>query len=147
ALAHQVGAELRDLEFLQFHPTAVKLPGVNPAPLVSEAVRGAGAILVDRDGRRFLPGVDARAELASRDVVARAVAAAAAGGTAWRRTRSSRRWSSPTEWPVRSQASATPLPAAVWARAGRRPAVRPRIWRGETAMPGARRSATRCGAS
>ena len=83
ALAHQVGAELRDLEFLQFHPTAVKLPGVNPAPLVSEAVRGAGAILVDPDGRRFLQGVDARAELASRDVVARAVAAADAGGGAW----------------------------------------------------------------
>jgi len=83
ALAHQVGAELRDLEFLQFHPTALKLPGVNPAPLVSEAVRGAGAILVDRDGRRFLQGVDPRAELASRDVVARAVSAADARGGAW----------------------------------------------------------------
>ena len=45
ALAHEVGAELRDLEFLQFHPTALKLPGVNPAPLISEAVRGAGALL------------------------------------------------------------------------------------------------------
>ncbi len=83
ALAHQVGAELRDLEFLQFHPTAVKLPEVNPAPLVSEAVRGAGAIMVDRDGRRFLQGVDPRAELAPRDVVARAVAAADADGGAW----------------------------------------------------------------
>ena len=49
ALAHEVGAELRDLEFLQFHPTALKLPGVNPAPLISEAVRGAGALLVDSD--------------------------------------------------------------------------------------------------
>lgn len=87
ALAHQVGAELRDLEFLQFHPTAVKLPGVNPAPLVSEAVRGAGAILVDRDGRRFLLDVDPRAELAPRDVVARAVAAADRRGGAWLDTR------------------------------------------------------------
>src|SRR5579884_185945 len=44
ALAHEVGAELRDLEFLQFHPTALKLPGVNPAPLISEALRGARAV-------------------------------------------------------------------------------------------------------
>jgi len=83
ALAYQVGAELRDLEFLQFHPTAAKLPGVNPAPLVSEAVRGAGATLVDRDGRRFMIGIDPRAELAPRDVVARAVAAADRDGGAW----------------------------------------------------------------
>jgi aspartate oxidase len=53
ALAWQVGAELRDLEFLQFHPTALKLPGVNPAPLITEAVRGAGGLLLDRDGHRF----------------------------------------------------------------------------------------------
>jgi L-aspartate oxidase len=83
ALAHQVGAELRDLEFLQFHPTALKLAGVNPAPLVSEAVRGAGATLVDRNGRRFVLAVDPRAELAPRDVVARAVAEADAAGGAW----------------------------------------------------------------
>jgi len=83
ALAHQVSAELRDLEFLQFHPTALKLPGVNPAPLISEAVRGAGAILVDREGRRFAFDADPRGELAPRDVVARAVAAADATGGAW----------------------------------------------------------------
>ena len=83
ALAHQVGAELRDLEFLQFHPTALKLPGVNPAPLISEAVRGAGATLVDRAGRRFVFDVDARGELASRDVVAQAVAAVDCAGGAW----------------------------------------------------------------
>ncbi|MGH7612703.1 MAG: L-aspartate oxidase, partial [Gemmatimonadales bacterium] len=88
ALAHQVGAELRDLEFLQFHPTVLKLPGVNPAPLVSEAVRGAGAILVDRHGRRFLSDVDPRAELAPRDVVARAVAAADETGGVWLDARS-----------------------------------------------------------
>jgi L-aspartate oxidase len=83
ALAHRVGAKLRDLEFLQFHPTALKLPGVNPAPLISEAVRGAGALLVDREGRRFALEADPRAELAPRDVVARAVAAADAAGGAW----------------------------------------------------------------
>jgi L-aspartate oxidase len=88
ALAYQAGARLRDLEFLQFHPTALKLPGVNPAPLISEAVRGAGALLVDRDGRRFALDADPRAELAPRDVVARAVAAADAAGGAWLDARS-----------------------------------------------------------
>ncbi|HEU4524341.1 MAG TPA: L-aspartate oxidase [Gemmatimonadales bacterium] len=83
ALAHRAGTQLRDLEFLQFHPTALKLPGVNPAPLISEAVRGAGAILVDRDGHRFALDADPRGELAPRDVVARAVAAADATGGAW----------------------------------------------------------------
>ncbi|HEY9507961.1 MAG TPA: FAD-dependent oxidoreductase, partial [Gemmatimonadales bacterium] len=82
ALAHRAGAQLRDLEFLQFHPTALKLPGINPAPLISEAVRGAGAILVDRDGHRFALDADPRGELAPRDVVARAVAAADATGGA-----------------------------------------------------------------
>ena len=83
ALAYRAGARLRDLEFLQFHPTALKLPGVNPAPLISEAVRGAGALLVDRTGRRFALDVDPRGELAPRDIVARAVAAADASGGAW----------------------------------------------------------------
>ena len=83
ALAHHAGARLRDLEFLQFHPTALKLPGVNPAPLISEAVRGAGAVLVDKNGKRFALDADPRGELAPRDVVARAVAAADASGGAW----------------------------------------------------------------
>jgi len=83
ALAHHAGVRLRDLEFLQFHPTALKLPGVNPAPLISEAVRGAGALLVDRSGRRFALDAYPRGELAPRDVVARAVAAADAAGGAW----------------------------------------------------------------
>ena len=83
ALAHQVGAQLRDIEFLQFHPTALKLAGVNPAPLISEAVRGAGAVLVDQSSRRFALELDPRGELAPRDVVARAVAAADASGGAW----------------------------------------------------------------
>ena len=83
AMAHRAGAELRDIEFLQFHPTALKLAGLNPAPLISEAVRGAGAHLVDKTGRRFALDSDARGELAPRDVLARAVAAADASGGAW----------------------------------------------------------------
>lgn len=71
ALAARAGAIFADLEFIQFHPTA--LDGSNrPMPLISEAVRGEGAIIVDETGRRFLDGVR-RAELAPRDIVARAV--------------------------------------------------------------------------
>jgi L-aspartate oxidase len=88
ALAQRAGAQLRDIEFLQFHPTALKLPGVNPAPLISEAVRGAGAVLLDGSGRRFALDHDARGELAPRDVLARAVAGADAGGGAWLDARS-----------------------------------------------------------
>jgi L-aspartate oxidase len=88
ALAHRIGARLRDIEFLQFHPTALTLPGVNPAPLISEAVRGAGALLVDHEGRRFALDADPRGELAPRDIVARAVAAAVATGGAWLDARS-----------------------------------------------------------
>jgi L-aspartate oxidase len=83
AVAYRAGARLRDIEFLQFHPTALKLPGVNPAPLISEAVRGAGAVLLDAAGRRFAFDVDPRGELAPRDVLARAVAAAGTAGGAW----------------------------------------------------------------
>jgi L-aspartate oxidase len=71
ALAARAGAELGDLEFIQFHPTALDGPG-RPMRLVSEAVRGEGAVLVDETGQRFLadqPG----AELAPRDVVARGI--------------------------------------------------------------------------
>ncbi|UVC15220.1 L-aspartate oxidase [Mesorhizobium onobrychidis] len=71
ALAAWAGAELADLEFVQFHPTALDGPR-RPMPLVSEAVRGEGAVLIDERGERFLaetPG----GELAPRDVVARAV--------------------------------------------------------------------------
>jgi len=73
AAAWRAGAVVSDLEMYQFHPTAAALP--RPF-LVSEAVRGEGALLLDADGRRFMPAVDARAELAPRDVVARAIAAA-----------------------------------------------------------------------
>jgi len=73
AAAWRAGAVVSDLEMYQFHPTAAALP--RPF-LVSEAVRGEGALLLDADGQRFMPAVDARAELAPRDVVARAIAAA-----------------------------------------------------------------------
>ena len=70
ALAARAGAVLADLEFVQFHPTALDGPG-RPMPLISEAVRGEGAVLVDETGRRFLADVRG-AELAPRDIVARA---------------------------------------------------------------------------
>lgn len=74
AMAARAGAELIDLEFVQFHPTTIALgePG-GPQPLLTEALRGAGAWLVDEDGRRFMQEVHPDAELAPRDVVAREV--------------------------------------------------------------------------
>jgi L-aspartate oxidase len=70
-LAARAGAVLSDLEFMQFHPTALAV-GADPMPLVSEAVRGEGAILVNADGERFMSGTPG-GDLAARDVVARAV--------------------------------------------------------------------------
>jgi len=72
ALAYRAGAEIMDMEFFQFHPTALKLPGVQPF-LISEAVRGEGGILIDVNGARFMTEYDDRAELAPRDIVARAI--------------------------------------------------------------------------
>ena len=71
ALAARAGAVLADMEFVQFHPTALD-GSERPMTLISEAVRGEGATLVDETGRRFLDGVQG-AELAPRDVLARAV--------------------------------------------------------------------------
>ena len=72
ALAWRAGCELRDMEFMQFHPTVLYIAGGSRS-LITEAVRGAGAWLVDRDGHRFMPEFDPRAELAPRDVVSRAI--------------------------------------------------------------------------
>ncbi|BAS55971.1 MULTISPECIES: L-aspartate oxidase [Leptolyngbya] len=72
AIAHRAGALLRDLEFVQFHPTALTKPGA-PRFLISEAVRGEGAHLVDRTGHRFAFDYHPAGELAPRDVVSRAI--------------------------------------------------------------------------
>jgi L-aspartate oxidase len=71
AMAGRVGARLADLEFVQFHPTAL-LAGKDPMPLLTEALRGEGATLVDAHGRRFMDQYHPLAELAPRDIVARA---------------------------------------------------------------------------
>ncbi len=72
ALAARAGARLANLEMVQFHPTALAVGG-NPLPLLTEALRGEGAVLVDGRGHRFMRDEHERAELAPRDVVARAI--------------------------------------------------------------------------
>ena len=72
AAAYRAGAELRDMEFMQFHPTVLYVAG-SARHLISEAVRGEGAYLRDVNGNRFMPDFDPRGELAPRDVVARAI--------------------------------------------------------------------------
>lgn len=72
ALCFRAGAELTDLEFVQFHPTTLYIAGASRI-LISEVVRGAGAVLRDRDGNRFMEGIHPDAELAPRDVVSRAM--------------------------------------------------------------------------
>jgi len=70
-LAARTGAMLGDLEFMQFHPTAIDI-GRDPMPLASEALRGEGAVLIDENGDRFMAG-QGNAELEPRDIVARAI--------------------------------------------------------------------------
>ena len=72
AAAYRAGAELRDMEFMQFHPTVLYVAGSSRF-LISEAVRGEGAYLRDKHLERFMLAVDPRAELAPRDVVAQAI--------------------------------------------------------------------------
>jgi L-aspartate oxidase len=75
ALALRAGAKVRDLEFVQFHPTVLWLgkSAKGQQPLVSEAVRGEGAFLVDHTGKRFMQGQHELADLAPRDIVAKAI--------------------------------------------------------------------------
>lgn len=79
AMAHRAGALLSDLEFVQFHPTGIDI-GRDPAPLATEALRGEGATLHNRDGRAFMADYHPLAELAPRDEVARAIHAERAAG-------------------------------------------------------------------
>jgi len=72
ALAYHSGAGIADMEFFQFHPTALRLPGVSPF-LISEAVRGEGGVLRNNEGHRFMPDYSDSADLAPRDVVARSI--------------------------------------------------------------------------
>ncbi|ELS32469.1 MULTISPECIES: L-aspartate oxidase [Pseudanabaena] len=72
AIAWRAGAVIRDMEFVQFHPTALALPDA-PRFLISEAVRGEGAHLIDRQGDRFAFNYHPKGELAPRDVVSRAI--------------------------------------------------------------------------
>jgi len=72
ALAFNAGAEINDMEFFQFHPTALHLPGVTPF-LISEAVRGEGGVLRNVEGCRFMPDYAPEGDLAPRDIVARSI--------------------------------------------------------------------------
>ena len=72
ALAFDAGAEIVDMEFFQFHPTALRLPGVTPF-LISEAVRGEGGVLRNVKGHRFMPDYAPEGDMAPRDVAARSI--------------------------------------------------------------------------
>jgi L-aspartate oxidase len=74
AMAYRAGASIRDLEFVQFHPTGLAAD-TSPTPLITEALRGEGALLRNAAGERFMTGVDPKGELAARDVVVRAMLA------------------------------------------------------------------------
>lgn len=72
AIAYRAGAELRDMEFVQFHPTVLYIAGGSRS-LITEAARGEGGRLIDKNGYRFMPDYDARGELAPRDIVSRSI--------------------------------------------------------------------------
>lgn len=72
AMCYRAGAVLADMEFMQFHPTVLYIAGSSRS-LITEAMRGEGAQLVDSNGERFMPSYDPRAELAPRDIVSRGI--------------------------------------------------------------------------
>ncbi len=73
AMAYRANAEIKDMQFIQFHPTAFYQTKTNPSFLISEAVRGFGAYLVNKKGLRFVFEYDLRGELATRDIVSKAI--------------------------------------------------------------------------
>src|SRR5439155_5386929 len=118
AIAHRAGVTLADMEFVQFHPTALDTPE-NPLALISEAVRGEGAILVNEKGVRFMVKEHRDAELAPRDVVSRAIyrqqrrrAASSARASSAAGSRSASRASSPSAAPRASARGRLTTPSA-----------------------------------
>ncbi|WP_412174853.1 L-aspartate oxidase [Actibacterium sp. XHP0104] len=115
-MAARAGAVIADAEFVQFHPTAIDA-GEDPAPLATEALRGEGATLINRQGERFMLAIHPDAELAPRDIVARAIfAQTQAGNRPMLDTRAALGAKVLTQFPAVAEACA---------RAGINPAVDP----------------------